>query len=206
VSAQTGKPPRRRRKPEAAETEILDAAARFLREHPFRDMTVDNVMADTGLSRPSFYEYFRDRHQLIVKLIENLGVLPYTVGERWLSSGDQGDEPAEALREGVQKLVELYATRGYLLRALADAASHDKRADAAHRAMIERHIEAATARIRIGIHNGAIKTSNPKEMATALVLFNHRYLIEKFGRDPEADREVAAQTVLTVWERVLYGT
>ena len=35
-----------------------------LKDHPFREMSVDNVMAGTGLSRPSFYEYFHDRHDL----------------------------------------------------------------------------------------------------------------------------------------------
>ncbi len=201
----SGKTPRRRRKPEAAESEILDAAARFLREHPFRDMTVDNMMAATGLSRPSFYEYFRDRHHLIIKLIERFGPLTYTVGERWLSGGDSGNEPIEALREGVQKLVELYSRRGYLLRALADAASNDKLVESAYREMTGRNIEATAARIRVGIRNGAIEAVHPKEIATALILFNDRYLMEKFGREPHPDREIAAETLLTVWKRVLYG-
>ena len=65
--------PRRRRSPESAEREILDAAEAFLRERPFRDLTVDEVMARTTLSRPSFYVYFRDRHQLAVRLVEGIG-------------------------------------------------------------------------------------------------------------------------------------
>ena len=48
-----------RRAPEAAESEILSAAENFLREFPVRDLTVDNLMARTGLSRASFYGYFR---------------------------------------------------------------------------------------------------------------------------------------------------
>src|SRR5208337_1654627 len=64
----TDKTRRRRRKPEAAETEILNAGENFLREFPFRDMTVDAVMSRTGLSRSSFYEYFRDRNHLVIKL------------------------------------------------------------------------------------------------------------------------------------------
>ena len=63
---------RHRRKPEAAESEILNAAENFLREFPFREMTVDHIMAGTGLSRPSFYEYFRDRSHLVIKLTERL--------------------------------------------------------------------------------------------------------------------------------------
>ena len=40
--------PRRRRSPAEAENEILRAAESFLRERPFRDMTVDEVMALTN--------------------------------------------------------------------------------------------------------------------------------------------------------------
>jgi AcrR family transcriptional regulator len=56
----------RRHAPEEARREILGSAARFLREHHFRDLTIGEVMAGTTLSRPAFYQYFRDVHDLIV--------------------------------------------------------------------------------------------------------------------------------------------
>ena len=68
-------PRRRRRSPESAEREILAAAESFLRERPFHEMTVDEVMARTTLSRPSFYVYFRDRNQLVIRLVEE-SILP----------------------------------------------------------------------------------------------------------------------------------
>ena len=42
---------------EVAEREIVNAAEAMLREKPFRDLTVDDLMRRTGLSRPSFYVY-----------------------------------------------------------------------------------------------------------------------------------------------------
>ena len=59
---------RRRRTPQIAEGEIIAAAEAFLRERPFREMTVDEVMRRTDLSRPSFYVYFTDRHQVRMRL------------------------------------------------------------------------------------------------------------------------------------------
>ena len=50
---------RRRRTPEVAEAEIVAAAESLLRERSFRELTVDEVMRRTDLSRPSFYVYFR---------------------------------------------------------------------------------------------------------------------------------------------------
>jgi TetR/AcrR family transcriptional regulator, ethionamide resistance regulator len=57
--------PRRRRRPEDAEREILEAAARLFRERPLHAVTVDDIMRRTTLSRKSFYVYFRDRYELV---------------------------------------------------------------------------------------------------------------------------------------------
>ncbi len=192
---------RRRRKPEAAENEILDAAEAFLRERPFREMTVEDVMSRTGLSRPSFYEYFRDRLHLVIKLVERFGDSTYAVVEQWLNG--QGD-PLNDLRAGTERLVAMYTERGYLLRALADAASHDADVEQAYRATMNRLTDAAAGRIRAGIENGTVRDIDPSEAAVALVLMNERYLMDRFGGEPKADPQAVADTILAVWRRVLY--
>jgi TetR/AcrR family transcriptional regulator, ethionamide resistance regulator len=198
----TDQPKRRRRKPEAAETEILDAAEGFLKERPFREMTVDDVMARTGLSRPSFYEYFRDRHHLIMKLAERLGDWTYAISEPWLAGGAGSDDE---LRSGVERLVALYTERGHLLHALADAARQDKQVEIAYRRFIDRFIEGTAARIRMGLDNGTIKDLNPEETAAALIMMNERYLLERLDKDPRVNPEVLVETIFRVWWRVLHG-
>ena len=86
------RPRARRRSPESAEREILDAAESFLAERPFRDLSVDEVMARTTMSRPSFYVYFRDRHHLLVRLVEGIGRELFDGANIWLA-GD-GDPRA----------------------------------------------------------------------------------------------------------------
>src|SRR6195952_4133101 len=117
-----GGPRRRRRSPGVAEREILAAAEELLRERPFRDLTVDEVMRRTDLSRPSFYVYFRDRHHLILRVVEHLGNELRTMSQRWYTGS--GDGPAQA-REAMEGFVEVYAQHGAVLRALADAATDD---------------------------------------------------------------------------------
>ena len=70
---------RRRRSPEVAEREIMAAAEELLRERPFRELTVDEVMRRTELSRPSFYVYFRDRHHLVLRVVERFGAEMWTM-------------------------------------------------------------------------------------------------------------------------------
>ena len=76
-----------------AEQEIIAAAAGLLRERPFRELTVDEVMRRTDLSRPSFYVYFRDRHHLVLRVVEHIGGELFTVSDRW----DPGERDGRAL-------------------------------------------------------------------------------------------------------------
>src|SRR5215208_4031028 len=97
---------RRRRSPEVAEQEIITAAEELLRERPFRELTVDEVMRRTDLSRPSFYVYFRDRHHLVLKVVEHLGGELFTMSDRWFKGEGEGPELA---REAMEGFVEVYA-------------------------------------------------------------------------------------------------
>src|SRR3954449_3915801 len=100
---------RRRRSPEVAEQEIISAAEALLRERPFRELTVDEVMRRTDLSRPSFYVYFRDRHQLVLRVVEHLGHELRTMSQRWYTGS--GDGPAQA-REAMEGIVDVFAEHG----------------------------------------------------------------------------------------------
>ena len=46
---------------------------------------------------------------------------------------------------------------------------------------------------------------NFAETATALVWMMERYLNHSLGREPHSSRETVADTLATIWTRVLYG-
>jgi AcrR family transcriptional regulator len=193
---------RRRRKPEAAESEILNAAENFLRESRLCEMTIDDIMSRTGLSRPSFYEYFRDRNQLVIKLTERLGARNLAIGETWL----RGQNKVEDLRRVMFDLAELYVTEGHLLRALADAAASDRQVEASYRKMLDWMVGGIARQIRTEVEQSTITIDvDPSEIAIALMLMNERYLIEKLGSRPQADPKTVAETLTAIWMRVLYG-
>jgi len=166
-------------------------------------MTIDGVMSRTGLSRPSFYEYFRDRNHLVVKLTERLGARNRAIGEPWLL----GQDSVEDLRRAMRDLAQFYVTEGHLLRALSDAATGDRQVETSYRRMTETIIDGVAQRIRADVARGRIALNgiDPHNIASALILMNEGYLIEKLGRQPQADPAVVADTLLTIWLRVLYG-
>jgi len=61
---------RRRRSPEEAKAEILNAAYEFLAETDHQDLTVDIVMQRTGMTRSSFYHYFSGINEVVVSMLD----------------------------------------------------------------------------------------------------------------------------------------
>jgi AcrR family transcriptional regulator len=195
---------RRRRTPEVAEAEIVAAAESLLRERPFRELTVDEVMRRTDLSRPSFYVYFRDRHHLILRVVEHLGRELRTMSQRWYTGA--GDGPALA-REAMEGIVDVYGEHGPVLRALADAASDDPEVERVYGALVQTFIDVTTHHIEAEIEAGRVLPLDPGETARALVWMMERYLNRTLGdAAAETSRETVAETLTTIWTRVLYGS
>jgi AcrR family transcriptional regulator len=194
---------RRRRSPAEAEREILDAAERFLRERPLREMTIDEVMADTGLSRPAFYVYFKDRHALVLALVQEIGAELWQMADRWLKG--EG-EPREDARAAVEGIVTVYAQHGFVMRAISDGAADDPGVESAYRDLITRFIDATAAHIRLETRRGRTAGLNTRRTAAALVWMNERYLTECLGRVPQVRAREVSDTLYEIWMRTLYAS
>lgn len=194
--------PRRRRTPEESEREILAAAEEFLRERPLRELTIDEVMDRTGLSRPSFYVYFRDRHDLVQRLAQSISAELFEMAERWLKGTDDPLDDARAALDGV---VAVYVQHGVVMRALADAAPQDAEMERLYRSLTERFVEATAKHIREEMRAGRVEADDPERTAAALVWMNERYLTETLAREPADEPAKVANALLAIWTRTLYG-
>ncbi len=196
--------PRRRRSPEEAEREILDAAEAFLMQRPFRELTVEEVMARTGLSRPAFYAYFRDRYGLVMRILERVGAELFEIDRGWLE-GEGGDSRLK-VRETLEGGADFFARRGPLLRAVADAAANDPQLERLYRfGLIERFAEAVTARIRKGQTEGEMSPAlDPEAVGLALVLMTERYLLDTVSHGLEVDPEPVVEALTIIWSKTLY--
>ncbi len=202
LNRKTGlKKTRRRLRPEQAENEIIEAAERFLRTHPFRALQVADLMDTTKLGRPSFYHYFKDRHDLIVRLVKKLGDEISAMNDVWFLSGS---DPVADLHEGYERIGKFWTTHGPVLRAIADAATHDRDVEKAHRALVKRFISGSAARIRLDIERGLIAPLDADATAEALIMMSEQVLNEKLGRG-SVDWRPVVDRLATIWQRTLYG-
>src|SRR4051794_3259606 len=197
-------PTRRRPKhdPKDSEREILEAAEQLLRELPFREITVEGVMSRTGLKRPAFYVHFRDRHELVLRVVENLGRQLFEMSDRWL----QGDDPKTDARAALEGLVAVYVDHGPVLRALAEAAVTDEQVEHAYRGLVDDFIAATARHIREEQAAGRISDLvDVDEIARALIWMEERYVSEALGREPQTDPRVVLDVLYAIWVSTLYG-
>jgi AcrR family transcriptional regulator len=203
-AAHVATPTRRRPRhdPRETEREILDAAERLLRERPFRDFTVQAVMADTGLKRPAFYVHFRDRHDLALRVVDRIRDELLAVAGRWF----EGGVGATDLRIALDGVAAVYVEHGPVLRALAEAAGSDATVETAYRALVQGFIDATARRVRAEQAAGRAADLDPDETARALVWLNESYLREALGRSPTADPSTVVDVLERIWTATLYGT
>ncbi|HEX2372720.1 MAG TPA: TetR/AcrR family transcriptional regulator, partial [Actinomycetota bacterium] len=157
----------------------------------------------TSQSRTAFYRHFTDRQDLLVHLIRDLNEELWEMSAGWLRGS--GDPLAEG-RESLGRLADVYAAHGPLLRAIAEAASHDADVEDVYRGLVQGFVDATAARIR---RDAAGRTSlaHPEHVAAALVWMTERHLAATFGRvgATDADRSAALETLFTIWMRTLYS-
>ena len=192
---------RRRRRREESEREILDAAAALLRERPYRDFTVDDVMASAGQSRTAFYRHFKDRQDLVIRLLGDLAAELYETASTWLAGG--GDPLAEG-HEATARLVRGWARHGPLLRAIGEAASHDDEVERVYRDLVQIFIDATSERLERDAAAGRALVPDVRETGIALCWMTERYLTITFGRPGSGDPATATEVLHAIWMRALY--
>ena len=200
--ARAEKPPRRRRRPEEAEREILEAAAGLLRERPSHEVNVMAVMERTTLSRKSFYVYFRDRHDLIARLV---APLRGEIDSRIATALTEIEHPRDLARVVFSTVAEVYMENGPLLRALRESSGHDADAERVWREFTEPPIAGAVAYIRAEMDAGRSRGLDPEATARALITMNLGCFFEQLIGRPEADAGRLVDTLVEVWWRVIYG-
>jgi AcrR family transcriptional regulator len=197
--------PRRRRRREDSEHEILEVAERLLRERPFRELTVDDLMAATTQSRTAFYRHFTGRQDLLIRLLSDLNQELWEVSEGWFQGG--GEDPLAEAREALERLAGVYQAHGPVLLAMAEAAHHDDEVERVYGALVQGFADGVVARLERDAAAGRASVANPAEVAVALVWMTERQLAVTFGRRDTSPSERAAvvEALYTIWTRTLYG-
>lgn len=190
------------RKSERTRQAILDSALQFFWTHPFRDLTIAELMSSAGASRPAFYQYFADLHDLMETLLQGLSDDIMAAAGPWFKG--EGD-PVPLLQESLAGLVKICYRRGPILRAVADAAASDERLERSWAAFLKSFDDAVADRIEQQQAANLVPQFPARPVAVALNRMDASLLIEMFGRRPRGNQEVARDALIRIWVSALYG-
>jgi len=142
-------------------------AAELAGEGPFLDLSVDRIATEAGLSRPAFYNHFRDKNDLLLAALSELdGDIAELTAVSWATVGP----PAEQVRAAVEALVSFFADNLTLLRAAAEVATYDAEVAAAWAEVVGRLAEATADHVRAeqgaGLIGAAIDPESTSEALT----------------------------------------
>jgi AcrR family transcriptional regulator len=183
-----------------ARASILCAADELLRTRPYRELSVDAVMAEAGLSRTIFYRHFADLPALVTDLLRESArdLIQVTDLLRESIAGP------EDLREGLRVTVDFFVKNGPLVRALSEGAGVDAELDHAYRGFIRHFSAAVDDGLRARHQAGLLAPIDIPATAEALNCLNERYLIRSLGYEPQEDSERVLETLWTIWSRSLF--
>ena len=172
-----------------ARRRIVEAATTLLRDRRYRDLTVEDVMAEAQLSRTVFYRYFDGLPGVALALLE--GLLAGVVAEE----AEHGPG-AETLRRQLEMVVRTFHDYGPILLALAAAAHADPKVEAAYLALLDQSVVATEAMV----------TEDVRHLARALTNMNSQYLLDLVAHGPEFDQQQAVDVLFTIWQRTTLPT
>jgi AcrR family transcriptional regulator len=190
------------RKSDKTRQSILDAALKYLWTHPYRELTVSELMSIAGSSRSAFYRYYEDPPSLMEHLLQGLKEELFTVTTAWFIG--EGD-PIPLLKESLGNLVSVCYQQGPILRAVSDAAPMNERLEKAWTRFVKDFDDAVTQRIEHQQATGLIKPFDARPVAMALNRMNADLVRHHFGRRPRSNQRSVRDAIIRVWVATLYG-
>jgi AcrR family transcriptional regulator len=192
---------KRREQREQTRREILAAADRLLRERPYRELSVDLVMAQTGLTRTAFYRHFDDVPDLVLRLLGSVGRELFDAAARWRTS-----DPLEFVAAGhdtLAEIVDFFMRHGRLVRAVKEAAATDEVIEVGYARFVDGFTDLIVDALQRLAAHGWLDVPDVRALARALNLMNEAFLLDEFGTEPLGDPVTARATLEAIWVRVI---
>jgi TetR/AcrR family transcriptional regulator, ethionamide resistance regulator len=207
-SARRGARSRRPARPSGddRETAILATCEKLLAERPLSAISVDDLARGAGISRPSFYFYFRSKDAVLLSLLD-----------RVIAEADRASAEAFAARTGDRRLdwrngirayFDTFRTHRGVTLAAAEARTTNDEVRRLWAGGFEQWVDQCAEVIDTERSRGAAPPGPPaRDLAIALNSMNERALHGTFAGDgPAIAEEEVVDVLLDVWLTAIYHT
>lgn len=197
--------PRQHEGTSAPELAILDATERMLAAESLPDIRVHRILEEAGVSRASFYFYFKSKEAVVAALLTRVMDEHFSAVHTWLAPGD---DPRAALRESLRAGADVWRRHRPVLNAVAERWYGIPELQDLWRTAMERLIVALARGIDQQRSAGlATPGRDSRELAAALVWGGERvYYVASLGAEAALNSEnTAAEILHDIWVAAIYG-
>ena len=174
----------------------------LIAETPLKDLRVEKLAGEAGLSRSGFYFYFRDKHDVLISLTREVVEELYEHADRWWHGSG---EPVALIREALAGVTDTYARNRSVLRVVTEVSTYDGEVSQFWRAVVQRFVDATVEHLREELERGRLRLGvDPDRSAEYLVWMSERCLYI-FVADGDRRPDLVTEELTSVWVSTLYG-
>jgi TetR/AcrR family transcriptional regulator, ethionamide resistance regulator len=187
------------------EQAILATAERLLEERAFADISVDDLAKGAGLSRPTFYFYFKSKEAVLLTLIEPM--IARADAEFDGAVQRLPADPRRVWRNGIKAFFTAFSSHRAVARAGMEALTTSSAVRAMWSGFMQKWIDQTAAMIAAERARGAApETISAADLATSLNQMNERTMMAALSAEtPAVDADRVVDTLAHIWVSSIYG-
>jgi AcrR family transcriptional regulator len=187
------------------ERAILVTAERLLAELPFTEISVDDLAAGAGISRPTFYFYFPSKEAVLLTLLDR--VVEEARSKRGDVLGQLVDDPQRAWRDALDAIYQTFKAHKPVTVAAAELAGTSRAVRALWQDVMETFVAETTMAIEAERERGAAPDGPPaRQLAIALNWMNERTIHSSIAsQQPALDDDDVLDVLADIWLKAVYG-
>ncbi len=184
---------------------ILATAKRLLQERPFSQISVDDLAKGAGISRPTFYFYFKSKEAVLLSLLEPLIARADSEFEGAVQR--LPTDPARVWRSGIEAFFTTFGSHQAVARAGAEALATSAEVRAVWSSFMQRWIDQTTVIIGAERARGAAPETIPAvDLATSLNQMNERMMMATLSAEqPAVGQDRVVDTLAHIWVSSIYS-
>lgn len=187
------------------ELAILTTAERLLEQRPLAEISVDDLAKGAGISRPTFYFYFKSKDAVLLSLVEPM--IARADAEFDGAVQRLPTDPRRVWRNGIKAFFTAFSSHRAIARAGTEALATSPEFRALWNGYMQKWIEQTAAMITAERDRGAAPTTIPAlDLATSLNQMNERTMMATLaGEHPAVVHERVVDTLAHIWVTSIYG-
>ncbi len=168
------------------EERLLAAMERLLENgHRFAALTVEQLTDEAGIARGTFYLHFRDKGELVARLMSQVTEEIIASTGTWLS--DAEDARHQVLQQALVGMVETFKKHQAILAAVNDTAPYDQNVASLYRTMVDRICAQSRVSLATIQRKGRSRPGATDDVAEVLswmiVMYCARFIGERNGAE-----------------------